>query len=208
MYDDVEIRALRAEDDLDAQLDLSHRAFGVQSAADRVTWRQAVSAVLDEGGYLGAFAGSRAVGAALFFDMRQWWLGRPVAMAGVSGVKVAPEDRGQGIGRALMTALLAEIAARGYPLSALYPATMPLYRSLGWELAGAQHLAVIPAHSLRSLVVPDPSVARGSGTSGAGVSPGGAVSPRASRAGEARVGLRRAGPDDEAEVIRVIGRAH
>jgi len=204
----VEIRALRADDDLDAQLDLSDRAFGVHSAADRVTWRQAMSAALDEGEYLGAFAGSRAVGAALFFDMRQWWLGRPVAMAGVSGVKVAPEDRGKGIGRALMTALLAEIAARGYPLSALYPATMPLYRSLGWELAGGRNLAVIPAHSLRSLVAPDPSVSGGSGPAGSGVSPGGIVSPRASRAAEARVNLRRAGPNDEAEVLRVIGQAH
>jgi GNAT superfamily N-acetyltransferase len=38
-------------------------------------------------------------------DMRQWWYGRPVPMAGVAGVKVAPEYRGQGVGRALMTAL-------------------------------------------------------------------------------------------------------
>jgi len=36
----VEIRALRAEDDLDTQLDLSERAFGVKSAGERVTWRQ------------------------------------------------------------------------------------------------------------------------------------------------------------------------
>jgi predicted acetyltransferase len=206
MYDDVEIRALRAEDDLDAQLDLSDRAFGVRSAADRVTWRQAMSAALDEGGYLGAFAGPRAVGAALFFDMRQWWLGRAVAMAGVSGVKVAPEDRGQGIGRALMTALLAEIAARGYPLSVLYPATMPLYRSLGWELAGARNLAVIPAHSLRSLVAPDVSAEMPAVVPSISRVPG--VASRSSRIAEARVKLRRAGSDDEAEVLRVIGRAH
>jgi predicted acetyltransferase len=202
MYDDVEIRALRADDDLEVQLDLSSRAFGVRSAADRVTWRQAMSAARNEGGHLGAFAGSRAVGAALFFDMRQWWLGRAVAMAGVSGVKVAPEDRGRGIGRALMTALLAEIAARGYPLSVLYPATMPLYRSLGWELAGAQNLAVIPAHSLRSLVAPDVSAETPA------IVPGTGVAPRAARAAETRVSLRRAGPDDEAEVLRVLGRAH
>ena len=61
-------------------------------------------------------------------------------MAGVSSVKVAPEDRGRGVGRLLMTAVLDEIAAHRYPLSALYPATMPLYRSLGWELAGGRHI--------------------------------------------------------------------
>ena len=81
--------------------------------------------------------------------MRQWWCGRAVPMAGVASVKVAPEDRGRGLARRLMTALLDEIAARGYPLSALYPATMPLYRSLGWELgrhAGyRRHPRAVPA---------------------------------------------------------------
>ncbi len=32
---------------------------------------------------------------------------------------------------------------------------MPLYRSLGWELAGGRHTAVIPARSLFSLAPPD-----------------------------------------------------
>ena len=76
-------------------------------------------------------------------------------MAGVASVKVAPEYRGRGIGRQLMTALLALIAERGYPVSALYPATMPLYRSLGWELAGGKYQASVPARSLWSLLAPD-----------------------------------------------------
>ena len=80
--------------------------------------------------------------------MRQWWHGRAMPMAAVGGVKVAPEGRGRGVGRALMTALLREIAARGFPVSALYPATAPLYRSLGWEIAGGLYrgdrLALLP----------------------------------------------------------------
>ena len=58
------------------------------------------------------------------------------------------------------------MAARGYPLSALYPATMPLYRSLGWELAGARETAVIPARSLHPLPpgrLPGPSLPRACG---------------------------------------------
>ncbi len=80
--------------------------------------------------------------------MRQWWYGRAVPMAGVAAVMIAPEDRGRGVGRALMTALAELMAARGYPLSVLYPATMTIYRSLGWEIAGHRHEAVLRARSL------------------------------------------------------------
>src|SRR6266566_8638243 len=152
---DLEIRPLRPGDDPDAQLDLSERAFGPGSAADRDRRLLSLSRLIADGRYLGAFAGGRPAAGAAFQDMRQWWRGRPVPMAGVSSVKVAPEYRGRGIGRLLMTALLDAIAAGGYPLSALFPATMPLYRSLGWELAGARDTAVIPARSLLRLVPPE-----------------------------------------------------
>ena len=85
-----------------------------------------------------------------------------------------------------MTELLDLIAERGYPLSALYPATMPIYRSLGWELAGAKHQFTVPARSLRRLREPD-EAARGGG------------------AGHRDVPIRRAGPADAATVIKVIG---
>ena len=88
----------------------------------------------------------------------------------------------------LMTALLDEIAAQGYPLSALFPATMPLYRSLGWELAGARDTAVIPARSLLRLVPPDAQPPE------AGTVPA--------------TGLRRAGPGDAEAVVAVLGRVH
>jgi predicted acetyltransferase len=190
--DEVEIRLLRADDDLDAQLDLSERAFGVKSADERTHWRQLMAPVIKNEAFLGVFAGDRPAGAATFFDMRQWWCGRAVPMAGVSGGKVAPEDRGRGIGRRMMTALLDEIAVRGFPLSALFPATMPLYRSLGWELAGGRYSASIPARSLRALMPADAAA------SSAASSPA-AIAPR---------NLRRASPADAAAVIDVIGRAH
>ncbi len=114
-----EIRGLRPGDDVDAQLDLAERAFGTIGADARERSRQRISRHIAEGRCLGAFVGGRPAGGATIHDMRQWWCGREVPMAGVSGVRVAPEDRGRGIGRLLMTALLAEVAARGYPLSAL-----------------------------------------------------------------------------------------
>ena len=89
--------------------------------------------------FLGAFVGRRG--------QRRGHAARPAAVvagparpvSGVAAVKVAPEHRDRGIGRSLMTKLRNLIADRGYLLSALYPATMPIYRSLGWELAGARH---------------------------------------------------------------------
>jgi len=187
----VLIRAVRPDDDLDAQLDLNERSFGPISPAERDQRRQALADRVAHGRVFCAFDRGRPAGAAMFHDMRQWWCGRAVPMAGVGGVNVAPEDRGRGVARRLMAALLDEMAARGYPLSALYPATMPLYRSLGWELAGARDTAVIPARSLRDLVPADPMVP----AAGPGVA---AAPPR----------LRRAASGDAEAVISVIGRVH
>jgi predicted acetyltransferase len=186
----VEIRPLGPDDDMGAQVDLGQRAFGMGSPAQWESWRHVTAVRIGQGAFLGAFLSGRPVGSAVFHDMRQWWHGRQVPMAGVASVKVAPEYRGRGIGRRLMTELLGLIAERGYPLSALYPATMPLYRSLGWELAGGRYHAAVPARSLQSLMPAD-------AVQGTGASRGDAVAD-----------LRRAGQGDADAVNAVIGRAH
>ena len=178
------IRPLRQDDDLDAEVELRHQAFGPMDDAARDRTRTVAAESVAAGRHLGAFDGARLIGTARYLDMRQWWHGRSLPMAGVAGVKVAPEARGRGVGKALTTALLGAIADRGYPVSVLYPATTPIYRSLGWELAGGLHHATVPARSLGALVPPDV---------------GGPPPPMA---------LRRAGQDDAAEVIEIIGAAH
>ncbi|HEY2442775.1 MAG TPA: GNAT family N-acetyltransferase [Streptosporangiaceae bacterium] len=175
------IRALTPGDGLDELFDLRCRAFGPVGASGRAYWQAENEPVIRAGRYLAGYDGSRLVAAGRFHDMTQWWCGRPVPMAGVASVAVAPEERGRGVGRALMTGLLELIASRGYPLSVLYPYTRPIYRSLGWEIAGTQHEAVLPAHALRSLAL-------------AGVG------------GARRV--RRAGPADAAAAIAALGRVH
>ncbi len=161
----------------DQYLDLTMRSFG---PSDESRIQASTEPIVADGRCLGAFDGGRLIGTALYHDMRQWWYGRPVPMAGVAGVKVAPEYRGQGVGRAMMTALARLMTERGYPLSALYPATMTIYRSLGWEIAGHLHEAVLPSRALTTMARPDAESA----------------------------GIRRPGPDDAAEVLEVIGRAH
>jgi predicted acetyltransferase len=183
----IEVRRLTAADDLEPELDLSRRAFGPFPAGDRERRLDGVRLTVGAGHHLGAFDGPAMVASARYHDLRQWWRGRSLPTAGVASVKVAPEERGRGVGTALMTGLLGQLAADGYALSVLYAATNGLYRSTGWELAGGQYEVRIPARSLRSLQPPDPLVA---GDEAAGAAP--------SR-------VRRAGPADAAEMIAVLG---
>ena len=171
------IRALTPDFDWEQYHDLAARAFG---PAEETQIRPGFEEIVAAGRCLGAFDGDLLVGTALYHDMRQWWYGRAVPMAGVAGVKVAPEYRGRGVGRALMTGLAELMTERGYPLSVLFPATMTIYRSLGWEIAGHRYEAVLPSRALATL-------------------------PRADVKAAA---VRRPGPDDAAGVLEVIGRAH
>jgi predicted acetyltransferase len=185
----VTVRALEPGDGTDALLDLRVRAFGPVAPGVRDQWQAEQEPVIKDGRCLGAFAGSRLVAVARFHDMTQWWNGRAVPMAGVAGVMVAPEERGRGVGRTLVTELLGLIAERGYPLSVLFPSTLPIYRSLGWEIAGSSHEAIIAAQALRSLAPADAAVAGGPGPEPAGE-------------------VRRAEPADAAEAAEVLGRVH
>jgi predicted acetyltransferase len=180
-----EVRALTAADDMTEVLDLARRSFGPFAAEAGSRRLAEIRESVEAGRHLGVFDRGRLVAAAKYFDMVQWWHGRSLPMAGVAGVTVAPEARGQGVGRMLMTTLTGQIAARGYPLSALYPSTAAVYRAVGYELAGAQYQIRVPARSLRSLLPPD----------------GTAAGPP-----EHRAGLRRAGPADVAEISAVFGR--
>ena len=65
----------------------------------------------------------------------QFWGGRRVNALGCSGVAIAPELRGRGLAATLMRETLCE-AARSRAIAILYPSTLHLYRSLGFESAG------------------------------------------------------------------------
>ncbi|WUI03718.1 GNAT family N-acetyltransferase [Spirillospora sp. NBC_00431] len=146
----MEIRALRP-DEIDGVRDIRARAFG--PVPDEV-WARRLRRFRpshEAGRHFAGFDGGEIVAAGTLFDMTQWWHGRAVSMAGVSAVSVAPERRGQGAGRRLMTGLLERCAGFGHAVSMLYPATTTLYRSLGWEHAGAQHHVEFPAEALRSI---------------------------------------------------------
>lgn len=128
---DGTIRELTA-DDLPAAWELGRMAFGGPTEAPPRALRE-VPGVLR----LGAFdATGRLLAKVTDVGHEQWWGGRRVVAADVSGVAVAPETRGGGLARQLLTELLARARARGAAVSALYPTVSGLYRSMGWEVAG------------------------------------------------------------------------
>jgi predicted acetyltransferase len=142
----LEIRDLTV-DDLDDVLTVRTRAFG----GVRSDWQERERALMEAQRSLGVVSGGRVVAAARILPMRQWWGGRKVSMSGIGGVAVAPEERGRGVGSLLMQAIVDRVGELGDAVSALYPATVPVYRRLGWEYAGAQHRVSIATEALRGL---------------------------------------------------------
>lgn len=137
--------------DVGRSFDIRTRAFGVAPASARAEWEARALTAIDEDRSVGAYDGDLLVGRAMIWPFRQWWGGRVVPMAGVAGVVVSPEYRGRGVGTALMQGVADRARELGYPVSALYPATVPVYRRQGWEVAGVQNRVTIETRLLRDL---------------------------------------------------------
>ncbi|HEV7369362.1 GNAT family N-acetyltransferase [Arenibaculum sp.] len=82
-------------------------------------------------------------------EFSQWFGGRPVPCTGVAAVASDPAARGRGAATALMAGLMRELHAEGRPLSALYPATLPLYRGAGYGHGGDAIRFQAPPQALR-----------------------------------------------------------
>lgn len=82
---------------------------------------------------------------------RQWFGGRAVPLAGYSPVAVLPEFRGQGLGRAVTAGQYADLRERGEVLAGLFPASLALYRAVGFELAGSYVQRRFPASEVGAL---------------------------------------------------------
>ncbi|WFE54138.1 GNAT family N-acetyltransferase [Micromonospora sp. WMMD1155] len=127
----MHVRELTA-DDLDAAWDLGRFAFG--NTSERAASTRIVVPGMTR---WGAFDDTgRLVGKAVDLHHDQWWSGRVVPAADVAGVAVAPEARGRGVARAMLTALLRGAHERGAAVSALYPTVAAPYRACGWEAVG------------------------------------------------------------------------
>lgn len=100
---------------------------------------------------LAVFDGSRAVAASKIIGFGQWYGGRRVPAGGFSPVAVTPEQRGRGLGRAVTVGQYAEMRDRGEMIAGLFPSSVALYRSAGFELAGGYVERRIPSAHLAAL---------------------------------------------------------
>jgi predicted acetyltransferase len=128
---ELQIHPIDPEREVGELAEIEGWAFGFPSA-DAAGWFD--SAGLEN--IRVARASGRMLGGLILIPMGQWFGGKSVSMTGVAGVAVAPEDRGKGVALALMRSALREMRDRGVALSALYPATLSLYRLAGYECAG------------------------------------------------------------------------
>ncbi len=137
--------------DVGRALDIRARAFGQLGEDARPGWISSVHKAIEERRTIAVYDDNLLVGRAMIWPFRQCWGGRALAMAGVAGVVVSPEYRGRGVGSALMDGAIERGRELGFPVSVLYPATVPVYRTRGWEMAGVQTRYTIQARLLREL---------------------------------------------------------
>lgn len=137
--------------DISRSYDIRTRAFGALPAGRRPQWEADVATAIDEGRVLAAYDDGLLVARAMVWPFAQYWGGRVLSMAGIAGVVVSPEYRGRGVGTALMSGVVTRTHELGYAVSALYPATVPVYRQAGWEIAGTQPRYSLNARLLRAL---------------------------------------------------------
>ena len=102
----------------------------------------------------GVFAGDELVGGLAFYRTGQWFGGREISCAGVSGVAVTPPHRGTGACGLMMRHLLRELYAEGVPVSSLYASTQRLYRQCGYAQAGFQTKYGVPLSRFSSADFP------------------------------------------------------
>ena len=100
--------------------------------------------------YLVAEDAGRIVATTLSHPMHQWFGGSPVPTSGIAGVTVDPVYRGTGVGSRLVGAMIRKQRDAGMVFSSLYPATVPVYRRLGYEYGGIQTKYRVPIAALPS----------------------------------------------------------
>jgi predicted acetyltransferase len=141
------VESIRSEDELPGFARVMAESFGGTAETARYwsgrTGFEKVRVVRDGGG--------EVVAGLVVLPIGVWLGGRCVASTGISAVVVAPHVRGQGVAKALMLSALKEAQAARRPLSTLYPATLSLYRAVGYGQAGTFSETRVPLDAIGAL---------------------------------------------------------
>ena len=143
----MELRQADSESDRDQTWEIVRRAFNAPKER-RERWDDGSPNHMLWGLY---GDGDVLLATAKVIDFTQVFGGAPVPMAGISGVGVAPEQRGRGRASELFRRLLPTLRERGFPISGLMPASTGLYRSVGYEIAAKWSQLTLPTRALHGL---------------------------------------------------------
>jgi predicted acetyltransferase len=137
----VEFR-VPSQEDREPALDVMQSAFGTLPA-----WRTRTGPHVRLDRYLCAYDGDRLVATSMSHDLTQFFGGREIPCSGVAAVAAMPDVRGKGTGGALVAELIRRQRDAGDLISMLYPATVAVYRKLGYEIGGSytEHTAPLRA---------------------------------------------------------------
>lgn len=140
-------RAARRLDDAELSLSEQHarEAFGLTGE---------ISAPKRQHDYYGIFDGEALIAQAIDVHFDTVIGGVAVPTAGIRSVTVAPEHRGSGAARTVMSDTLASARERGAVVSTLFGAAPALYRSLGYELVARGKGWRIPVTAASGIRVP------------------------------------------------------
>ncbi len=131
------------EDERERVGDVLQSAFGSPPAL-----RQRFSSIARLELYLCAYEGDRIVATSMSHPLEQFFGSRGVPCAGIAAVAVRPDTRGKGTGGALVAELIRQRREAGDVISSLYPATVAVYRKLGYEIAGVFTELAAPLRAL------------------------------------------------------------
>ena len=98
-------------------------------------------AIRSDGNILGGIA---------IIDMGQWFGGRKVRTGAVTSVGVAPEGRGIGAASTMLSNALKEMKDNGMAISTLFPSSVRVYRSKGYERSGVKLTYEAPIKEMRA----------------------------------------------------------
>lgn len=154
-------------DTLKADDRAAHRALDLESFGADPHWVEQEQRLLGTDAIRVLRDGDRLAACLSMIPMGQYFGGRPVGCLGIASLTVGPPWKGRGVSTDLLRRVLEEAQADGYGLATLYASTLPVYRKVGFEVAGQRILYSADARDLhvgrtpgRLIPVEDPDKAR------------------------------------------------